>query len=206
MFRGKAKAFAAVCLSAAMLMAVGCGGGGSTKVARLDTDATTDLSGRWNDTDSRLVADEMVMDALNQQWIQRWESEGRTPTVVIGRVVNRSHEHINVNTFTRNIERALINSGRVEFVASGSDRQQIREEREDQSTNASVDTRSFSGEEIGADLMMTGEINTIVDREGRRQVIFYQVNMVLTEMETNRRVWIGEKQIKKYVEQAAARL
>jgi uncharacterized protein (TIGR02722 family) len=165
-----------------------------------------DLSGRWNDTDSRLVADEMITDALNQRWIQRWESENKVPTVIVGRVVNKSHEHINVETFTRNIERALLNSGRVEFVASRSDRQQIRDERDDQQEFASFETRTELNQEAGAELMMTGAINAIVDREGKRSVIFYQVNMELVNMQTNQKVWIGEKQIKKYVERASARL
>jgi len=165
-----------------------------------------DLSGRWNDTDSRLVADEMIKDALNQRWIYKWEQEKRVPTVIVGRVTNRSHEHINVQTFMKDIERALLNSGRVDFVASRTERDQIRDEREDQQVNASLDTRSDMGEEAGADLMMTGSINTIVDQEGKRSVIYYQVNMELIDMESNRKVWIGEKKIKKYVERASARL
>ena len=187
------------------LIIAGCGGG-STKVARVQSDTDIDLSGRWNDGDSRRVADEMIMDALNQRWIIAWEQKGEVPTVVVGRVTNKSHEHISVETFTRNIQRALLNSGKVNFVADRDEREQIRSERNDQAGNASLETRSFSGQEIGANLMMTGSINAIVDREGKRSVIFYQVNMELVNMETNQKVWIGEKKIKKYVERASAKL
>jgi hypothetical protein len=194
-----------VAYAALLSMLVSCASSSTTKVARVDTGTDIDLSGRWNDGDSRRVADEMIMDALNQRWIHTWEQQGRVPTVIVGRVANRSHEHINVETFTRNIQRALLNSGKVNFVADRKEREQIRDERDDQHGYAAMETRSFDGQEIGADLMMTGSINTIVDREGRRSVIFYQVNMELIEMETNRKVWIGEKQIKKYVEQATAK-
>ena len=192
--------------AALSLLIMGCASSSTTKVARVQSDSTMDLSGRWNDTDSRLVADEMIKDALNQRWIYKWEQEKRVPTVIVGRVTNRSHEHINVQTFMKDIERALLNSGRVDFVASRTERDQIRDEREDQQVNASLDTRSDMGEEAGADLMMTGSINTIVDQEGKRSVIYYQVNMELIDMESNRKVWIGEKKIKKYVERASARL
>jgi len=184
---------------------VGCGGGG-TKVARVQSDSTTDLSGRWNDTDSRLVAEEMVKDALNQRWIYRYEEAKKVPTVIIGTISNKSHEHISVETFVKDIERSLLNSGNVEFVASKQERQEIREEREDQQENTAVTSRSDMGEEQGADLMMKGSINAIVDREGKTSVIFYQVNMELIELESNRKVWIGEKKIKKVVERAGARL
>jgi len=184
------------------LVIIGCG----TKVARVDSSTTMDLSGRWNDTDSRLVSEEMIKDALSQRWLYRFEAEGKVPTVVVGKVINKSHEHINVETFTRNIERALLNSGSVSFVAGGGERGQLRAERDEQSVHASEETRSAHGAEIGADFMLTGSINAIVDREGKRQVIFYQVNMELTNIETNQKVWIGEKQIKKYVQRASATL
>jgi len=106
----------------------------------------------------------------------------------------------------KDIERSLLNSGSVEFVASRTEREQIRDEREDQQEYTSVTSRSDMGEEQGADLMMTGNISTIVDQEGKRSVIFYQVNMELIELETTKKVWIGEKKIKKYVERAGTRL
>jgi len=186
------------------LVIAGCAG--NTQVARVNSDSTIDLSGRWNDTDSRLVAEEMIKDALNQRWIYKWKESNKVPTVIVGRIVNKSHEHISVETFVKDIERQLLNSGDVEFVASKTERQQIRDEREDQQENTAVTSRSDMGEEQGADLMMTGNISTIVDREGKRSVIFYQVNMELIELESTKKVWIGEKKIKKYVERAGARL
>jgi len=188
------------------LVIAGCGGGGGKTVTRVQSDSTMDLSGRWNDTDSRLVAEEMVKDALNQRWIYKYEEAKKTPTVIVGKITNRSHEHISVETFVKDIERSLLNSGSVEFVASKVEREQLRDEVEDQQTNASVGTRSDIGEEQGADLMMTGNISTIVDQEGKRSVIFYQVNMELIELESKKKVWIGEKKIKKFVERAGARL
>jgi uncharacterized protein (TIGR02722 family) len=199
--RRKAKFAAYLLLS---LTLVGCAG--NTQVARVQSDSTIDLSGRWNDTDSRLVAEEMVKDALNQRWITKWEDANKVPTVIVGKITNKSHEHISVETFIKDIERSLLNSGSVSFVASKNEREQLRDEREEQQEHTSVTTRSDMGEEQGADLMMTGNISTIVDREGKRSVIFYQVNMELIELESTRKVWIGEKKIKKYVERAGARL
>ena len=39
--------------------------GSETKVTRVDSGLVTDLSGRWNDTDSRQVAEAMVNEALH---------------------------------------------------------------------------------------------------------------------------------------------
>ena len=178
-----------------LLFAVGC----TKKVARVEVDSTIDLSGRWNDADSRMVAEEMINDCLNQRWLYKYDEEKRRPTVIVGRVRNKSHEHINVNTFVKDMERVLINSARVDFVASKSEREQIRDEKMDQAENASVQTAKSMGEETGAELMLIGSVNTIFDQEDTRAVLYYQVDMELIEIETNRKVWIGDKKIKKYV-------
>ncbi|MGB5329192.1 MAG: penicillin-binding protein activator LpoB [Gammaproteobacteria bacterium] len=186
----------------ASLLIAGCG----TKVTRIDVDETVDLSGAWNDTDSRLVAEEMISDALSHPWTSDFAGKsGRAPAVIVGSVRNFSHEHINMNTFVADMERALINSGRVEFVASSDERGEIREERADQDLNASEQTRNEAGQETGADFMLKGQINTIVDAEGDEQVRYYQVDLTMISMADNRKVWLGQKKIKKLVENAKVR-
>ncbi|RFA30063.1 penicillin-binding protein activator LpoB [Alkalilimnicola ehrlichii] len=189
-----------------MLLVVLALSGCSTRVDRVGAEETHDLSGRWNDTDSRMVSEEMVADLLSRAWLtEHAERRGGRPTVIVGEVRNLSHEHINVNTFIRDIERELINAGRVTFVAGGREREAIREERADQDLHATDATRSAMGREIGADYMLTGTINTIMDVEGRTQVAYYQVDLALTSMADNRRVWVGQKKIKKVIQRGRFR-
>jgi len=176
----------------------------STTVERLDLSEAKDLSGAWNDTDSRLVSEEMIRDSLSRAWLQEWSGKSK-PAVIVGEVRNLSHEHINVNTFTLDVERALINSGKVDFVATKTERKGIREERKDQDIHAREDTRNPMGKELGADFIFTRTINTIVDPSGSTQVRFYQVNMTLTSLADNRKVWIGQKEIRKLVTRSQLR-
>lgn len=173
----------------------------SPKVSRRDVDETIDLSGKWNDTDSRLVSEEMVSDALSWPWIgEHQKTHGQKPRVIVGTVRNESHEHIATETFVKDLERALIKSGKVSFVASRDQRGEIRAEREDQGSFASLETMKSMGKELGADYMMLGSINTILDASEGDEVRFYQVNMEMISIETNEKVWIGEKKVKKLVE------
>ena len=181
-----------------VLLLAGCGS--PTKVTRMDENATTDLSGDWNDTDARLTAEEMVRDALDKPWREDFTGKkGTKPTVIVGKVTNRSLEHIDVQTFVRQLERSLLNSGTVRFVAGGQERKQVREEIKDQAKNASDETMKGPGQETGADFMLTGNISSIVDQEGGETVKYYQINMELIELGTNEKVWIGEKKIKKHI-------
>ena len=187
------------CTVVACLILSGCAS--SKKVERLEVDTTVDLSGRWNDTDSRDVAETMIVDCLNHPWITEHVSGsmGKKPTVIVGSMRNKSTEHIAVNTFVNDIERAFINSGRVSVVASAGERQELRTEKDDQRVFATPETIKEMGKELGADYMMTGEINTIQDQEGGEKVVFYQVDLTLTNIETNVKVWLGQHKIKKLI-------
>ncbi len=187
---------------ASILFLSGC----ATKVTRMDVDEEKDLSGAWNDTDSRLVSEEMIDDMLQRPWVNEHQmATSQRPTVIVGEVRNLSHEHINVNTFVADIERAMLNSGRIDFVASSLDRQEVREERKDQDLHAREDTRNAMGQELGADFMLKGQINTIIDQASKDQVRYYQVDLTLISMRDNRKVWIGQKKIKKFVERSKLR-
>ena len=150
----------------------------------------------------------MITDCLNRPWYQTMlqQKNGQVPTVVIGKVRNKSHEHINVETFIKDIERALINSGKADFVANAEERTELRDELASQAGNATEETRKDAGQEIGADLMLTGTLNSIVDQEGGEQVIYYQVDMELTDIQSHKKVWIGDKKIKKYVSQSSVKM
>ncbi len=186
---------------AALLMA-GCG----THVSRLAVNKAVDLSGAWNDTDSRLVSEAMISDMLERPWLGAYSRKhNRQPAVIVGAIRNLSAEHINVSAFTGDIERAMINSGRVTFVASSQERREIRGERKDQDINAREDTRKAMGRELGADFMLKGSISTIIDMEGRTQVRYYQVDLDLISLTDNRKVWLGQKKIKKLVRNSRLR-
>jgi len=175
-------------------------------VSRVDTDSVQDLSGHWNDTDSRLVSSRMVNDLLSRKWLTKYQiKHDRNPVVIVGNIRNLSHEHINTRTFIADLERELVNSGEVEFVASSGEREEIRDERDDQAFNASVATANDFGQEIGADFMLKGQINTIFDAAGRQQVKYYQIDLTLISLKDNRKVWLGQKKIKKIVKHASYR-
>jgi uncharacterized protein (TIGR02722 family) len=186
-----------------LVMLAACGG---QRVTRIDPSSVTDLSGRWNDTDSRLVANELIRSSLNEAWLRRHtEDTGHAPVVIIGEFRNQTMEHIAVNTFVRDLERAFVNSGAVRVVASADERREVRDERTDQQQNARAETRVRMAQETGARYMLQGDIEAIEDRQGRERIVYYQVDATLIDLQSNEKVWVGQQRIKKLVEQPRVR-
>jgi hypothetical protein len=190
--------------SAALLLLLAVDACYSKRVTRIEPSAVTDLSGRWNDTDSRLVANQLVEQTLAAGWAKRYTDlhGGEAPTVIVGTFSNRTLEHIQLGTFVKDIENALITTGSARVVASDAERAELRAERKDQQQYSRADTRTRPGQEMGARYALTGELQAIEDVDGRERVVFYQVDAALVDLETNTKVWVGQHKIKKYVERA----
>ncbi len=181
-----------------IIVLIGCSS--STKVSRVGVDTTIDLSGKWNDADARMVAQKIVPDLLNSNWLFNYVStNGKKPVVIVGYIGNETSEHINVETFCRDIEQELINSGKVKFVAGAKQREEVREERLGQQTHASEATAKRLANELGADFMLKGTLSSIEDSVEGKKVVYYQINLELINLETNEIAWMGSKKIKKVI-------
>lgn len=170
------------------------------EVRRVDPDTTIDLSGRWNDTDSRLMAEDLIAQFKDMPWVGEFSSsKGRKPVLVVGLVRNKTHEHIDTETFIKDLEKSVIKAGGLSLVQAGEKRNELRSERADQQEFSSAETRKKWGKELGADYILQGTLKSIVDQYNKEQVTFYQVDLELVDMETNEIIWMGDKKIKKYI-------
>lgn len=171
------------------------------RVERVDVDEQIDLSGRWNDTDSHLVAEEMVSQVLDGDWIANHQRahQGQKPVVIVGLVYNNTSEHIDANTFIKDVEKAFVKSGKVRLVQAGEKREELRKERAAQQDFASSETAKKWGRELGADYMLQGDISSITDQYKKEKVVYYQTSLELSDLESNEVVWIGDKKLKKYI-------
>ena len=203
------RAILILCLIFCMLSACSS----APKVTRVDAASQTDLSGRWNDTDVRKVCESLISSAVNSARIDSFikeyssKNKGALPTVIVGNFRNVSSEHIDTRLISNLMRTAIINSGKLEFVAGGSERDAIRAEREDQQYNASEKTASALANEIGANFMLTGEVNSMEEKVDNTTVRAYFVKATITNIETSRIIWEDEnREIKKVIKQPKAKL
>ena len=170
------------------------------QVTRVSPDQSYDLSGRWNDTDSRAVANTMINDLLASEKFKEYaKAKGKKPNIIVGLISNKTSEHIDAATYLKKFELAVFNSGVADLVESDAFRDKLRVERTQQQDFASPATVAKWGEETGADLMLFGEMTSETDVLNRKKVVNYITTLFLTDMETNKRVWYGQEEIKKFI-------
>jgi uncharacterized protein (TIGR02722 family) len=191
---------------AVAVTAVSCSS--TPEVTRVDSSTQTDLSGYWNDTDVRIVCETLINDCLSSPRVAQFEKKtGNLPVVIVGSFRNQSDEHIDTSIITKRMETAILNSGKAEFVASSSERGELRDERQEQQSWASEESAKALANETGADFMMIGSVKTIVDRAGKTATRTYFVYAELIDVESNRKIWIGENSsIKKVIKTPSAKL
>lgn len=165
----------------------------TTNVSRIDAAQQTDISGYWNDTDVRLICNALIEDCITSPRIERFAQENkRLPVFIIGRFKNDSSEHIDTSIIVKKMQTAILNSGKAEFVADSTSREEVRAEREDQNMgNASEETAKALGNETGADFLLQGSVKSMVQKAGNTTVRTYHVSADLINIETNRIIWSG---------------
>lgn len=188
-------------LAAVFLLIAALDGCATPKVERIDAETVTDLSGYWNDTDVRLVADTLIKECTNAPAISNYtRTKGKFPVVIVGTFKNQSDEHIDTSILVKKFEAALVNSGKVDFVASAAERGELRQERKEQQDWSSEETAKRLANETGADFMLIGAVKTIVDMNDKKSSRTYYVTAELIDIESNRKLWIGENsEIKKLI-------
>ena len=201
----RALAACTVALVAAALLA-GCAG---PKVRNVDPSMEGYISGRWNDSDARAVADELIPQCLGSPWLPEFRGQmGEVrPRILIADIENNTSEHINKDVFMNELQRVLINSGVVRFVADESVREDLMREVEWQREMAKGGGVSGDVDKgvSGADFVLLGTISSIVDQAGSNAIVFYQVDLWLTDLRSWEKVWYGSVQRKHLVENSKIR-
>lgn len=191
--------------AAAVISLASCGS--TSRVTRYeDGSDVKDISGYWNENDIRLVCEELISTCASSPRVAGFKAEsGRAPVAIVGKISNKSSEHIDTAMVAKRFQTAIINSGVMEFVADSEQRLELRTEKAEQAENAYGTAKSI-GNELAADFMLQGTVFSHVDAEGREAVRTYQVDAQLIDIESNKILWQGEKTISKHIKKPAKKL
>lgn len=170
-------------------------------VDRLRPWLVTDVSGSWNDSDSRETANAVITQFMRDGWARDFARQraGAAPTVIVGTIADHTGGRVQTVPLVRALESALVSSESVRIVAAAREREELRGERSDQARNASRDTRAPQGVETGADYMVQGDISVFEDARASVRTVAYQVDLTLLDLATGRKILFASHSVKKLV-------
>lgn len=191
-----------------LMLVGGCASQNGPIIKRVAASQATDVSGTWNDTDARLTSESLIADCLSASWMGDFlRTAGRKPTLRIASITNRTDEHIDAEVFLKNIEAAIIQSGRARVLAqAGLETSAIDSEQARAASGRQAPTTSVkSGQELGADYVVAVRMSSIIDQIEGKMTKFYKINVELISPSTGEKNWIGDYEIKKLVSQKKVR-
>ncbi len=159
-----------------------------------NVESTNLLTDRWSETDMQKAVKDLVASAVGSHSIA---SAPRPPIVMVTRLQNKTSEVIDTQNITDMFQVELMRSGRVTFVDKAA-REDIAEEYDYQDSGmVSRETQKGKGGQVGADFIMNGRLDSIVQEAGRDKTIYYKLTMNLTNLKTGLIVWTDQKEIRK---------
>jgi penicillin-binding protein activator len=187
-----------VSVSLAGLLAA-CGGPRAfTRGTYEDPNTIEMLSDQFNENDLQLIAKKMVSSLAGSP---RFAQPGQQlPVVLVGRLKNKTSEHIDMASLGDKIQTGLAQTGRFALLDKAA-REDLAEEYEyQQSGYVRPDQAKGPGEQASADYVMTGEISSIIQQVGNDKLVYYKMTAKLNNVRTGLVEWTDEKEIRKKFE------
>ncbi len=152
------------------------------------------LNDQWSETDMQQVVADLVGNLTKHPAIS---AAPKPPLLMVTKLQNKTSEHIDTQSIMDMVKNDLMGTGRVLFVDKES-RQDVSEEYDYQNSGmVSQETKKGPGGQLGADYVLGGRLDSIVQEVGKDKTVYYKVTLLLTNLKTNVSVWSGQKQLRK---------
>lgn len=187
-----------VILVALMIFGMGLASCGPQQFADGNYDTNVEetnlLTDGWSESDMQAAVHDLVQSAVSSYAIT---SEKKPPIVMVTKLQNKTSEHIDTQSVMDMVRVELSRGGRVAFVDKAA-REDIADEYEYQNSGmVNRETKKSKGGQIGADYIINGRLDSIVQQAGKRKTVYYKVTLNLTNLKTGIIVWSDYKQIRK---------
>lgn len=183
-----------VLLCAVLSAVTACGPKAFVKGQYEDAEKQNLMNDQWSETDMQVVVKDMVTSLTAHKSIA---AANKMPIVMVTNLQNKTSEHIDTQSIMDMVRVELTNSGKVAFVDKEA-RGDISNEYDYQNSGmVSEETKKGAGGQIGADYIVNGRIDSIVQEVGKDKTVYYKITLNLTNLKTSLITWTNQKQIRK---------
>ncbi len=152
------------------------------------------MNDQWSETDMQVIVKSMVDSVVAHPVIANAK---KMPVVMVTNLQNKTSEHIDTQSIMDMVRVELTNSGKTAFVDKEA-REDISNEYDYQNNGmVSEETKKRGGGQIGADFIINGRLDSIVQEVGKNKSVYYKITLNLTNLKTGVIAWTNQKQIRK---------
>ncbi|MCC5920197.1 MAG: penicillin-binding protein activator LpoB [Cyclobacteriaceae bacterium] len=153
----------------------------------------------WTTDDARLSARELADNLVESAWLAKdFFVEKPVPKLAMGQVINKTHHPLDVDTFVSYLEKSLINSKKLDFIRQSELLVRFSEDQLEK-RQASLSEKEYKDRaiQVQATHLLMGKITSSIETEGRRKIVFYDINLEVADLATGDTEWIGKKRVRK---------
>lgn len=152
------------------------------------------LTDKWSESDMQAAVRDLVASAVSHPAIANAK---RPPIVMVTRLQNKTSEHIDTQSITDMFQTELMRTGKVTFVDKAA-REDMADEYDYQDSGmVARESKKSKGGQVGADFIMNGRLDSIVQEAGKDKTIYYKLTMNLTNLKTGLIQWTDKKELRK---------
>lgn len=181
-------------ITLALMSVTACGPKAFVKGQYDDTNRENLLNDQWSETDMQVAVKAMVSSMVQSPSIAQAKTP---PDLIVTKLQNKTSEHIDTQSIMDMARVELTKSGKVSFIDKEA-REDIAEEYAYQGSGmVNNETKKGPGGQIGADFVVNGRLDSIVQEVGKDKSVYYKLTLNLTNLKTSRIVWTDQKEIRK---------
>lgn len=186
------KAFLSICVLS--VFAAGCAPKAFVKGTYDDPERENLMNDQWSETDMQKTVKDMVASMLAHPSIS---AAKKPPILMVTQLQNKTSEHIDTQSIMDMVRVELMKSGKVVFVDKEARGDVADEYNYQNSGMMEKESQSGPGKQVGADFIVNGRMDSIVQEVGKEKTVYYKITLNMTNLKSNLVTWTDHKQLRK---------
>jgi uncharacterized protein (TIGR02722 family) len=161
------------------------------KVKDDDVNNMPQFDAKYGAQDLRKLSEQVATEIADSTFVK---SLPGNPIMIIYGIQPRTETFVDTQALTDRIRTTLMQNSKIQFV-NESRRQELMKEQGYQAANATDETRTAVGKQLGAKYMLTGSLVEMKKETGRQvrvsksELVYYQLTVDITDLETGIIAW-----------------
>lgn len=185
-------------ITLAVMMFAGSLAGCAATTRTIDPDSGLHYDASYDFSDKKEIVKTLTDSLLTSPLVR---TEPDKPIIIVYGIANETSEHINTGGVTDDIRLSLLKSGQFRFINREQRDNLLKEADYQYAGFVPPEQRIAEGRQLGANFILSGTLRSIEKKQpkqwrlNKRKLIFYSMNLEMTNLETGEITWADNVEI-----------